>query len=193
MNMFEDVEGDVLVLDLFDKMPEHQRGDRAFRPVKQKGAVLDQHMSDGQRHGFKAFRIGEIEFERSVAPEPGVVGGKPGLDRFDDIGTQRLQLVIELAMLAVMRRFLCAIEIEVTHELRVGDEGPRLAHRLDEIRLEIGHGERRRVDDLRKFRPPRIPVQRLVARMSERHAPHRHPFRVADSHGSPLPRLDETI
>ncbi len=60
-DVFEDVKGDMLVLDLLDEMPQNQRGDAALTVAEQMHAVLDQHLADGERHGFETFRVGQVE------------------------------------------------------------------------------------------------------------------------------------
>jgi hypothetical protein len=68
-----DVEGRVLVLELLDEVPQHERGDRRIRAGEEVVASVDEHLADRQRHGLEASRVGEVEVEVPGAAKTPVV------------------------------------------------------------------------------------------------------------------------
>jgi hypothetical protein len=146
--MLEHIIGNILVLDLFHEMPEHERGNAAFTIAEKIITILDQHLANGERHGFEAFGIGDAEGKAACAGKAPVFIGKPGFESFDGAIAARNQLIIEAAMLTEMHRLLRDIIIKRLAQFLVAYTGTRRLHGLYEVRLKMGHGERGGIHDL---------------------------------------------
>src|SRR5690606_17775375 len=108
----EHIKGDILVLDLLHEMPEHKRGNAALAIAEEMLAILDQHLTNGECHGFETFGIGDVEGKAACTGEVLVLLGKPRFECVDREIAARNQLIIEAAMLAEMHRLLRDIIIK---------------------------------------------------------------------------------
>ena len=76
-------------------------------------AILDKHVANSEPHSFKAFGISDVERERTCPRKQFKICFQIQLQFGDGLVAQLRQALIELLMLAEVRRLLRNVEIHV--------------------------------------------------------------------------------